>query len=60
VLQGQLHAFLPQPALPLGSIALQGDLPEGWQARRLVVASDLAAPLADKFGISLATLCTVK
>lgn len=39
---------------------LQGDLPEGWQARRLVVAADLAGPLAEKFGVTLSTLATVK
>jgi hypothetical protein len=39
---------------------LQGDLPEAWGARRLVVAADLAGALAEKFGITLTTLCTVK
>ena len=39
---------------------LQGDLPEGWGARRLVVAADLAGALAEKFAITLTTLCTVK
>ena len=46
----------------LGSRAcpVQGDLPEGWGARRLVVGADLAPALADKFGVAFTTLCTVK
>ena len=38
---------------------LQGDLPEGLSARRLVVAADLAPALAEKFGVQLSTLCTL-
>ena len=61
----------PSPAHPLHQPArlqpwasagwrLQGEPPEGWKARRLVVAADLVAPLAEKFGVGLATLCTLK
>lgn len=39
---------------------LQGELPEGWGARRLIVAADLAGQLAEKFGVQLATLATLK
>ncbi|KAI3432876.1 hypothetical protein D9Q98_010459 [Chlorella vulgaris] len=41
-------------------VEVQGDLPEGWSARRLVVAADLADALAEKFAVSLRTLCTLK
>ncbi|EFN52326.1 hypothetical protein CHLNCDRAFT_36907 [Chlorella variabilis] len=41
-------------------VEVQGDLPEGWTVRRLIVAADLADSLAEKFGIALTTLCTVK
>ncbi|KAL4446248.1 hypothetical protein ABPG77_003055 [Micractinium sp. CCAP 211/92] len=47
-------------ALDYSIVEVQGDLPEGWQARRLIVAADLAAPLAEKFGVTLSTLATVK
>lgn len=47
-------------ALDYSIVEVQGELPEGWQARRLVVASDLAGPLAEKFGVTLSTLATVK
>lgn len=51
---------LPPLHKPIPSAVRQGDLPEGWGARRLVVAADLAAALAEKFGISLTTLATIK
>ncbi|KAI7846319.1 hypothetical protein COHA_000156 [Chlorella ohadii] len=47
-------------ALEYAVVEVQGDLPEGWGARRLVVAADLAAALADKFAVSLTTLATIK
>lgn len=40
-------------------VEVQGDLPEGLTARRLVVAADLAVPLAEKFRVELSTLCTL-
>lgn len=46
----------PAPA----AVPPQGDAPEGWAARRLVVASDLAPALGEKFGVQLATLATLK
>lgn len=53
-------ASVPPLRKPIPSAVRQGDLPEGWGARRLVVAADLAAALAEKFGISLTTLATIK
>ncbi|PSC70632.1 isoleucine-tRNA ligase [Micractinium conductrix] len=41
-------------------VEIEGDAPEGWKARRLVVAADLADQLAEKFGLQLRTLCTLK
>ena len=41
-------------------VEAEGPGAEGWSARRLVVASGLAAALGEKFGVTLRTLCTLR